>query len=165
MGVPTDVTFKNILDLGGALGATVGTAPGSPFQVGIPQPLEAKVNSVGPVGPVTLAGIPDTFHLYLEKLPKLLIGLDPLTINPLTVNPVELNLALKEIPSVRAHLPADFRLGMSILGIDLLCLRLCGEAQVITEPYQPNPCEICRPELHTQNVPGQDRFSGRVGGG
>jgi len=26
------------------------------------------------------------------------------------------------------------------LGIELMCLRLCGEAQIITEPYVANPC-------------------------
>jgi hypothetical protein len=25
----------------------------------------------------------------------------------------------------------------------LFCIRLCGEAQIITEPYRPNPCESC----------------------
>jgi hypothetical protein len=27
--------------------------------------------------------------------------------------------------------------------MELMCLRLCGEAQMITEPYHPNPCEVC----------------------
>jgi len=48
---------------------------------------------------------------------------------------------LKEIPSVRVHLPLDYRLGFSVLGAEILCLRLCGQGQVITEPYAPNPCE------------------------
>jgi hypothetical protein len=27
--------------------------------------------------------------------------------------------------------------------MELMCVRLCGEAQMITEPYVPNPCERC----------------------
>jgi hypothetical protein len=123
--------------------------------VDIPQPfvstISGSLGSVGPVtvggslgavGPVTVAGIPDTFHLYLEKiaLPKIQLGIDPVT---LTVTPVDLNLSIKEIPRIRGHLPADFSVGLSILGMELLSLRLCGEAQIITEPYVPNPCETC----------------------
>jgi hypothetical protein len=39
--------------------------------------------------------------------------------------------------------PANFSVGLSVLGLELFCARLCGEAQVITEPYEPNPCEHC----------------------
>jgi hypothetical protein len=97
--------------------------------------------SIGAVGPVTLAGIPDTYHIHIEKLPKIQLGVDPVTINPLT-----LNIALKEVPSLRTHLPADFSVGFSLLGMELFCIRLCGEAQVINEPYRSNPCERCGPE-------------------
>jgi len=96
--------------------------------------------SLGAVGPVTVAGIPDTFHIYVEKLPKIQLGVDPVT---LTLTPVDVKLSLKEFPSIRGHLPADFSVGLSILGIELLSLRLCGEAQIITEPYVANPCEDC----------------------
>jgi len=117
--------------------------------VSIPQPfhtdadLAGSLNTIvsgsfGSVGPVTLAGIPDTFHIDIDKLAKIQLGVDPVTINPVT-----LNLAIKEIPNVRTHLPADFSIGLSLLGMELLCLRICGEAQMITEPYQPNPCERC----------------------
>ena len=41
-----------------------------------------------------------------------------------------------------AHLLA-LTLGFSVLGYELVCAKLCGEAQVITEPYDPNPCEHC----------------------
>jgi hypothetical protein len=126
----------------GTVPVTVSTP--TPFDANIsgglgpvgPVTLGGKIDSVGAVGPVTLAGIPDTFHFNIDKLPKLQIGVDP----------VELNIHLKEIPSVRAHMPADFSLGLSILGLDLLCVRLCGEAQFITEPYTPNACERCGPQ-------------------
>jgi hypothetical protein len=29
------------------------------------------------------------------------------------------------------------------MGLELMNVRLCGEAQIITEPYTPNPCETC----------------------
>ena len=115
--------------------------------VSIPQPFDSNVSgsigasisgSLGAVGPVTVAGIPDTFHINIDKLPKIQLGVDPLTLNPVT-----LNLAITEIPSIRGHLPADFCVGLSVLGMELLSIRLCGEAQIITEPYKPNPCERC----------------------
>jgi hypothetical protein len=94
-----------------------------------------SVSSIGAVGPVTVAGIPDTFHINIDHLPdplpKITIGVDPLV------------LRLTELPSIRGHLPADFSVGLSILGFELLCVRLCGEAQIVTEPYHPNPCEHC----------------------
>jgi hypothetical protein len=96
------------------------------------------VSSVGPVGPITVAGIPDTFNILVKELPKIQLGIDPVTINP-----IDLSLRLKELPSQRVHLPADFCVGLSILGMELLALRLCGEAQMINEPYKPNPCEVC----------------------
>ena len=90
------------------------------------------------VGPVELAGIPDTFHIDITHIPKISLGIDPLTINP-----VDVSVRLKEIPSIRGHVPANFTVGFSVLGLQLFCIRLCGEAQVITEPYKPNPCERC----------------------
>jgi hypothetical protein len=113
--------------------------------VDIPQPFDSVVSgsigvsgSLGSVGPVTVAGIPDTFHINIDTLPKIQLGLDPVTLNPVT-----LSLAITEIPNIRGHLPADFQVGLSILGLELFRIRLCGEAQIITEPYRPNPCERC----------------------
>lgn len=104
-------------------------------------------------GPVELSGIPTSFSVDITHLPKIQLGIDPLTINPLTINPLTINpltinpldlsLRIKEFPSIRGHIPANFTVGLSILGLQLLCLKLCGEAQVITEPYHPNPCEHC----------------------
>ncbi len=99
------------------------------------------VDVVGPVelaGGVELSGIPDTYHIDITHIPKISLGIDPITIRPLDVS-----VHLKEIPSVRSHLPANFTVGISLLGLQLFCIRLCGEAQVITEPYKPNPCEQC----------------------
>jgi hypothetical protein len=115
----------------------------------LPSIPDITVAKVGSVGPVTVAGIPDefTFHMDITKLPKIQIGLDPLEIKPL-----ELSLRLKELPSIRGHLPADFSVGLSLLGLELMSLRLCGEAQIITEPYHPNPCEICGSTRHTDDA-------------
>ncbi len=87
---------------------------------------DLTITEVGAVGPVTLAGIPDNFTVAVSSLP-------------------DLNLRIKEIPRIRAHIPAHFRLGLSVFGIEVAALNLCGEAQVITEPYVPNPCEGCPP--------------------
>ncbi len=105
----------------------------------IPQPFVSTISgSLGSVGPVSVAGIPDTYHIHLEKLPKIEMKLDPVEIKPL-----DLNISLREVPSQRMHLPADFSVGLSLFGIDIMCMRLCGEGQVINEPYVPNPCERC----------------------
>ncbi|MGW8319034.1 MAG: hypothetical protein ACWGPS_07270 [Candidatus Promineifilaceae bacterium] len=123
--------------------------------VTIPQPFDSHISgSLGSVGPVTIAGIPqpfaatvegipDTYHINIDKLPKIQLGIDPVTLH---LDPIDMNMRIKEFPSIRAHLPADFTVGLSLFGLDLLAVRLCGEAQVITEPYHPNPCEECGPD-------------------
>ena len=92
--------------------------------------------------------IPTSYSFDITNIPKISIGLDPITINPL-----DLSVRIKEIPSIRTHVPANFTLGLSVLGYDVACVRLCGEAQVITEPYEPNPCEHCG-RIHPTPVPG-----------
>lgn len=92
---------------------------------------------------VDLSGIPSSYKLDVTHLPKIEIALDPIELEPITVNPLDVSVRIKEIPSIRTHVPALFTLGLSVLGYELLCARLCGEAQVITEPYEPNPCEHC----------------------
>lgn len=113
-------------------------------------PIPADISgSLGAIGPVTVAGIPSTFDINIDKIPKIQLGLDPVTINPL-----DLNLSIKEIPSIRGHLPADFCIGLSIMGVELLSVRLCGEAQIITENYVPNPCERCIETDRSDKVAG-----------
>lgn len=93
---------------------------------------------------VSLSGIPSAFTITItDPLPKIRVGLDPVTVQPITVNPLDLSVRVKELPSIRAHVPANFSVGLSVLGYEIACIRLCGEAQVITEPYEPNPCERC----------------------
>lgn len=123
-GVPDPLN----VNLSGALG-TVGPVGVNPI----------KVDSVGPIGPVSLAGL-DNIHINIDRLAKILIGVDPVNLH---LDPIDFNVRIKEIPNVRIHLPADFGVGLSVLGMELLGVRLCGEAQVITEPYVPNQCERC----------------------
>lgn len=132
------------------------------MSVGIPQPFKTKVSgSLGSVGPVTVSGIPSTYHINVDNIAKIQLGIDPLTINPvklsldpvkLSLDPIDFNLAIKEFPSIRTHLPANFSVGLSLLGIELFCMHLCGEAQVITEPYVANPCEQCG-QATTPDIP------------
>jgi hypothetical protein len=109
--------------------------------------------SFGAIGPVTFGGLPTEYTFDIGKLPKISIGIDPLqstvTLEPvtLTLSPIQVSLAITEVPSVRVHLPADYCLAVSLFGVEVAAWRLCGEGQVITEPYRPNPCEACGPTL------------------
>lgn len=84
-----------------------------------------------------ISGIPTSYNINTS--------VQPLTMNlnlaPIEVRPIDFSLRLKEIPAIRAHLPLDYRVGLTVLGAELLCVRLCGQGQVITEPYEANPCE------------------------
>jgi len=114
--------------------------------VDIPQPFHSVLD-----GPVTVSGIPSSFdiditgipalHLNVDTLPVLHLAIDNIPKINLGVDPVELRLT--QFPSIRGHLPADFTVGLTLFGVDLANIRLCGEAQIITEPYHPNPCETC----------------------
>jgi hypothetical protein len=125
---------------------------------GIPNPMNVNTKvsgSFGSIGPVSVSGIPDTFHINVDALPKIQVGLDEIRMHS-TIDPLDVKatVSIDRIPDIRAHLPADFSVGMSFLGVDLFRIRLCGEAQVITEPYRPNPCERCgAPQRVTTNLP------------
>jgi hypothetical protein len=104
---------------------------------------------------VDISGIPSTYYINDQSIPTITIGpitLEPITIEPITIEPLDVSVSIKEIPSIRAHIPALFTLGFSVLGYELFCARLCGEAQVITEPYHPNPCEHCG-QVMVETVP------------
>ncbi len=88
-----------------------------------------------------ISGIPTNYTINTNVSP-ITLNLGPIEIRPLEFKPVDISLRLKEIPSIRAHLPLDYRVGLSVLGAELLCVRLCGQGQVITEPYLANPCEV-----------------------
>ena len=101
----------------------------------------------GTVG-TNISGIPDHLTLSIDRLPKIALGVDP----------VDLSLRIKEFPSLRVSLPADFRVGLSLLGLELLTVRLCGQAMAITEPFTPNPCERCEAAA-LEDLPGIQRLT------
>lgn len=131
------------LEIDSNLSGTVGTSVSGSF---------------GAVGPVTLSGIPDSYTFKIPEIAKLSVGVDPLdstlTLKPvrLDLGPIETSLSIREIPSVRTHLPVNYCVGLSVFGMEIAALRLCGEGMVITEPYRPNPCEVCGDPRDTRLV-------------
>ncbi|HEY5724157.1 MAG TPA: hypothetical protein VIT45_17745 [Allosphingosinicella sp.] len=85
-----------------------------------------------------ISGIPTNYGIGITTLPKINMGFDPIEIKP-----IDLSFRIKEIPSVRVHLPMDYKVCLALFGAELASIRLCGQGQVITEPYVANPCE-CR---------------------
>lgn len=132
LGADADVD----LDLSGAVGLNI---------TGIPNSFSFGVTTL----PKIQIGV-DKVQLGLDKiqlgLDKVQLGIDPLALS-VDVKPIDFALRLKEIPSVRIHFPTNFKLGFSFFGSEFFSVRLCGQAQVITEPYYPNPCECPNPLL------------------
>ena len=82
----------------------------SSFDIDVTDLPSITVSSVGPIGPVTIAGIPgipNPFHIAIDNIPKIQLGVDKvqLGLDPLEVKPLSIALALKEMPSIRGHLP------------------------------------------------------------
>ncbi len=127
------------------------------MSISIPQPFVTSVSVAQPFR-TRLEGIPSaydfgitelpTIHVAVDDFPAIHLSVDNIPRIQFAVEPVEIRLT--EIPSVRTHLPADFAIGFSLWGMEVGAIRLCGEAQIITEPYRPNPCEVCGPRLSTQ---------------
>ncbi len=115
-----------------------------------PQPFHSTVD-----GPVSVSLSPSTFtinsnvtlpvmHFSIDQIPKMTFGFDPIEVR------------LTKIPSTRSHLPVDLCLSMTLFGLELMAWRICGETQVITEDYHPNPCEHCGADsAGTLPPPGQ----------
>ena len=78
--------------------------------------------------------IPTDYSISIDKLPTVDLNIRPIEIKPLEIQ-------LTKFPSIRAHLPLNYKVGFSFLGRELACINLCGHGQVITEPYIPYPCE------------------------
>jgi hypothetical protein len=108
---------------------------------------------------VDLTGIPTDFDVGLSGIPKD-FTLDVTNLPRIEIAPLQVSLAITQIPSIRTHIPSTYTVGLSILGYELVALRLCGETQVITEPFRPNPCEVCG-RIH--QVPGDANHPGVVG--
>jgi hypothetical protein len=99
---------------------------------GSPIPLSAGVGLTFtplPVAVTVTDPLPE-IKVAVKELPKINVGLDPIR---LVLDPL------------RCHLPMDLSICFSLFGHQIAGIRICGEAQVITEPYVPNPCE-CAPK-------------------
>jgi hypothetical protein len=105
--------------------------------ISIPQPFQSKL-----VSPVAVELLSTSINIGVNLQPiTATINLSPIHVSIDNLPPIEIRLT--ELPSIRAHLPVDMGVCMSLFGVDLMAVRLCGEAQMITEPYRPNPCERC----------------------
>lgn len=104
-----------------------------------------------------VSGIPTNYSVNAAVQPLTL----NLNLSPVEVRPIDFSLRLKEIPAIRAHLPLDYRVGLTLLGAELLSVRLCGQGQVITEPYEANPCEL---RLGAQRQPSLQELDRLVSG-
>lgn len=96
-----------------------------------------------------VSGLPTSYTISTSVAP-LSLTLAPIEFRPIELRPIDFSLRIKEIPSVRAHLPLDYRVGLSLLGTEVMCVHLCGQGQVITEPYVANPCEVRSGSLQRQ---------------
>jgi hypothetical protein len=115
---------------------------------------DIRIKEVGEIDPLTVH-TPDlgNMGLRITQLPDLSIAVTELPELRLTIEKIPkivlesdstINMHIKEIPDIRAHLPANFKLGFSILGMEFFTIDLCGEAQMITEKYEPRGPEICK---------------------
>lgn len=100
---------------------------------------------------LSIDNLPD-FVARVEKLPRLELGDINTNIRVKEMPRIEidanttstLDVSIKEIPDVRAHLPAHYNLGITIFGVEVINFSLCGESQLITEKYVPRRMELCR---------------------
>ena len=94
----------------------------------------------------------ENMHLSVDHLPRIELGDINSNIRVKEMPRIEidanttstLDISIKEIPDVRAHLPAHYNLGISVFGVEVINFSLCGESQVITEKYVPRRMELCR---------------------
>jgi len=99
------------------------------FDFGVDLDLNAVVDAkVGLDGKLDV-DIPTNYGISIDKLP------------PIEIKPIDFSMRIKEIPSIRAHLPLNYKIGFNLLGREMACIHLCGQGQAITEPYIPYPCE------------------------
>ncbi len=75
------------------------------------------------------------FNFRVKELPRIDVTADTRS---------AVNVALTEIPDVRAHLPSHYNVGFALFGIQIWNLSFCGESQVITEKYKPRRMETCK---------------------
>jgi hypothetical protein len=76
----------------------------------------------------------------IKEVPKieLDLGLDDVRIRELPK--IDADIGIKP---TRVHMPMHTQLCVSVLGIKLLKISVCGENMMITEPYRPRQTERC----------------------
>jgi hypothetical protein len=110
-----------------ASGVPWGTAVDVDLNAGITL---GAVNATATLNGGLNVGLTSPVHIAVDSLPKINIGLDPIRV---------------VLDPLRCHLPVDISVCFNLFGHDVGAIRVCGEAQFITEPYVPNPCE-CGPK-------------------
>lgn len=102
-----------------------------------------------------------TTHNHFPDTISIDPGLDDIRIKEFPINELKSkvdlgldNIRIKEIPRIdlqlefgmkptRVHFPVDLKLGLSVLGIEVLNLAVCGESMIIIEKYIPHKAEVC----------------------
>jgi hypothetical protein len=102
-----------------------------------PQPLQ--------VGATVNAGMDD---IRIREIAPVTLTSDSRVTTRSRIEMADIGIRIKEMPSMRVHMPMHYDFGVSLLGMELLTFSLCGEGMVITEPYEPNECEVCGPARH-----------------
>jgi len=81
----------------------------------------------------------------IKELPKIIteskvdLGLDDIRVKELPKFEVEFS-----VKPVRVHLPGHHKVCISIFGVEVFSLAVCGESMVVAEPYLPHKTEVCR---------------------
>jgi hypothetical protein len=101
--------------------------------------------------------LPTEYGISIHELPTINFNIAPIEIRPL-----EMSFRLKEVPSIRAHFPLDYKVCFGFLGIEIASVHFCGQAQVITEPYVPNPCELRFARLVRDDQPAPEPNPGNI---
>lgn len=113
----------------------------SSFDFGVDLDLNADVDANVDLDGKFDVDIPTNYGISIDKLP------------PIEIKPIDFSMRIKEIPSIRAHLPLNYKIGFNLLGLELACIHLCGQGQAITEPYVPYPCEPATRKPLDLNLP------------
>jgi hypothetical protein len=124
------------------VGATLGNGSDSVFDVDAGLDDVRVANAAGQAFQVS-AGLDNIQVGNLQDKPfQVATGLDNIKVTQLPT--IELKVALTEIPRVRAHVPQHYDFCISFFGLEIWRFSLCGESQVITEPYVARHPEVCK---------------------
>ena len=104
---------------------------------------------------ITLAGAADLDldNVRIKEIPVIRLETSIKEIPKVTMDLGLDNVRIRELPKIdadigikptRVHMPMHTQVCLSIFGINLLKLSLCGENMMITEPYVPRHTERCQ---------------------